>query len=107
MTALADHFDAQAQRLDQSDPPSRTAKPSSARDPKMNRIVHLNLDEGVVEIRCMSEDVEVCVIERLPTGGVRLVCMNDEGAALIRRKLKDYVIDARVKRERQPPNSQR
>jgi hypothetical protein len=40
----------------------------------VSRVVHLNLDEGVVVIRCMSENVGVSAIERLSSGGVRLVC---------------------------------
>lgn len=69
----------------------------------MSRVVHLNLDEGVVVIRCMSENVGVSAIERLSSGGVRLVCMSAEGAARIRRKLKGYVIDGDVTRERHRP----
>lgn len=65
----------------------------------MSRIVHLSLEEGVVLIRCTSERVGVSAIERLPGGGVRLVCMSGEGANLIRRKLKRYVIDGEVTRE--------
>lgn len=59
----------------------------------MSHVVNLTLDEGVVVIRCLSENVAISEIERLPQGGVRLVCMCDEGAELIRRKLKRYVID--------------
>jgi hypothetical protein len=69
----------------------------------VSRVVHLNLDEGVVVIRCMSENVGVSAIERLPSGGVRLVCMSAEGASRIRRKLKGYVIDTDVTRERHRP----
>ena len=58
----------------------------------MSRVVQLTLDEGVVVIRCLSEKVGISAIERLPQGGVRLVCMSSEGAARIRRKLKSYVI---------------
>jgi len=39
----------------------------------VSRVVHLNLDEGVVVIRCMSENVGISAIERLSSGGVRLV----------------------------------
>ena len=60
----------------------------------MSRVVHLNLDEGVVVIRCMSENVGVSVIEQLSSGGVRLVCMSSNGAAVIRRKLKSNLIKA-------------
>ena len=71
----------------------------------VSRVVHLNLDEGVVVIRCMSENVGVSAIERLPSGGVRLVCMSNAGAAVIRRKLKGYVIAGDVTRERHRPAS--
>jgi hypothetical protein len=69
----------------------------------MSRVVHLNLDEGVVVIRCMSENVGVSAIERLTSGGVRLVCTSSEGAARVRRKLKSYVIARPVTRERHRP----
>ena len=69
----------------------------------MNRVINLTLDEGVVVIRCLSEKVGISAIERLPRGGVRLVCMSGEGAELIRRKLKRYLINGDVTRERHRP----
>ena len=69
----------------------------------MNRVVNLSLDEGAVVIRCMSEKVGVSAIERLPGGGVRLVCTSSDGAERIRRKLKTYLIDGAVERERRRP----
>ncbi len=69
----------------------------------MSRVVHLSLDEGVVVIRCLSEKVGVSAIESLPGGGTRLVCMSGDGAALIRKKLKTYLIDDDVERERHRP----
>jgi len=69
----------------------------------VSRALHLDLDEGVVEIRCLSENVGVSAIERLPSGGVRLVCKSSEGALLIRKKLKKYLIDGDVTRERHRP----
>jgi hypothetical protein len=69
----------------------------------VSRVLHLDLDEGVVEIRCLSENVGVSAIERLPSGGVRLVCKSSEGALLIRKKLKKYLIDGDVTRERHRP----
>jgi hypothetical protein len=69
----------------------------------MNRVVHLSLDEGVVVIRCLSEKVGVSAIEALPGGGVRLVCKSGEGAELIRRKLKRYLLEDNVQRERLRP----
>lgn len=69
----------------------------------MTRVVHLDLDEGVVVIRCLSENVGVSAIERLPAGGVRLVCMSSAGAAKIRRKLKANLITEAVTRELRRP----
>lgn len=60
----------------------------------MSRVVHLSLDEGVVVIRCHSEDIGIESIEGLSEGGVRLVCVSDEGAALIRQQLDSYVLQA-------------
>jgi hypothetical protein len=53
----------------------------------------------------MSEKVGVSAIEGLPGGGVRLVCSSSEGAELIRRKLKRYVIDGDPARERFRPKT--
>ena len=69
----------------------------------MSRVVLLNLDEGVVTIRCASEQVGISVIEPLPDGGVRLVCMSSVGAALIRRKLKANLITGEVTRQLHRP----
>lgn len=69
----------------------------------MSRVVNLNLDEGVVVIRCMSENVGVSAIERLSSGGVRLVCMSSEGAERMRKKLKAYLIAGPVRREKHRP----
>jgi hypothetical protein len=69
----------------------------------MSRVINLTLDEGVVVIRCLSEKVGISAIERLPQGGVRLVCMSSEGAEIVRRKLKRYLINGDVTRERHRP----
>lgn len=69
----------------------------------MSRVVNLMLDEGMVVIRCLSENVGISAIESLPGGGVRLVCMSTDGAEHIRRKLSRYVMDCDAKRERHRP----
>lgn len=71
----------------------------------MSRVVNLSLDMGVVTIRCLSEEVGVSAIEALPSGGTRVVCMSGPGADLIRRKLKRYLIDGEVTRERYRPTT--
>jgi hypothetical protein len=69
----------------------------------VSRVINLTLDEGAVVIRCLSEKVGISAIEPLPGGGVRLVCMSGEGAAVMRRKLKRYVMDDEAKRARHRP----
>ena len=69
----------------------------------MSRVVNLTLDEGAVVTRCLSEKVGVSAIEALPGGGVRLVCKSSDGAALIRKKLKRYVMDDNARREPHRP----
>lgn len=71
----------------------------------MSRVLHLTMDEGAVISRCRSEKVGVSAIERLPHGGVRLVCMSSHGAALMRRKLKSQLITDTVTREPHRPAS--
>lgn len=69
----------------------------------MSRVVYLSMEEGAVVLRCRSEKVGVSAIERLPGGGVRLVCMSSSGADQIRRKLKSHVLKEGAIRERHRP----
>ena len=59
----------------------------------MSRTVCLDLEEGEVIASCLKQKVGVSAIERLPGGGVRLVCMSVEGAEQIRRILKGKLLD--------------
>jgi len=69
----------------------------------MSRVLFLTLDEGVVVARCLAEKVGISAIERLPAGGVRLVCMSSDGASLMRRKLKTHLHAEEATRERHRP----
>jgi hypothetical protein len=72
----------------------------------MSRTVFLNADEGKVVARCLQEKVGVSAIERLPAGGVRLVCMSSDGAARIRVAFKKQLLDEETTtRERHRPNT--
>lgn len=71
----------------------------------MSREVLLSLGEANVRAKCLQEDVSVSVIERLRDGGVRLVCMSSHGAAVIRRKLKENLIEGNVVRVRHRPKT--
>jgi hypothetical protein len=71
----------------------------------MSRVLFVNLDEGAVVTKCLAEKVGISAIERLPSGGVRLVCMSSDGAALMARKFKTYILSEDTARERHRPAS--
>ena len=51
-----------------------------------------NLTEADAREQCSTRSIGISAIETLPDGGVRLVCMSSEGAALLRRRLKSQII---------------
>lgn len=65
----------------------------------MSRAMFLNLTEAEAIARCAAEDVGISALEKLPGGGVRLVCMSNEGAATMSRKLKANLIADTSRRE--------
>jgi len=69
----------------------------------MSRVLFLSLDEGQVVARCLSEKVGISAIERLPGGGVRLVCKSGDDAVMMRRKLKPHLMDDTTTRARHRP----
>lgn len=71
----------------------------------MSRVLLLNLNEGQVVAKCLTEKVGISTIERLASGGVRLVCNSSDGAATMMRKLKNHLIDGEVVRERHRPTN--
>ena len=72
----------------------------------MSRTLYLNLEEGKVIACCLKEKVGISAIERLPAGGVRLVCMNSDGAQRIAAALKRHLLDeSDTVRERHRPST--
>ena len=71
----------------------------------MSRVLFVTLDEGQVVAKCLAEKVGISAIERLPAGGVRLVCMSSDGAATMTRKLKSHLIAGEVTRTVHRPAS--
>lgn len=67
------------------------------------RAMFLQLSAADVVARCEKENVGVSSIERIPSGGVRLVCMSVEGADRMRGKLKSQLIKGDVVREKHRP----
>ena len=71
----------------------------------MSREIYLSIPQDEVLAKCLAQKVGVSTIERLPQGGVRLVCMSGDGAELMRQKLKKQLIKGDVVRERQRPRT--
>jgi len=69
----------------------------------MSRVLFVRLDEGKVVARCLAEKVGISAIERLPGGGVRLVCKSGDGAAVMSRKFKTHLMGDDVPREKFRP----
>jgi hypothetical protein len=69
----------------------------------MSRVMFVKLDEGAVVAGCLAAKVGISAIERLPSGGVRLVCMSSDGAATMTRKLKRHLIAGDVQRQLHRP----
>ena len=69
----------------------------------MSRELFVDLPEGEVVAKCLSLKVGISTIERLPAGGVRLVCSSSEGAGQMGRKLKRHLLQGEVVRERHRP----
>ena len=71
----------------------------------MSRALFLSIDEGQVVARCLAEKVGISAIERLPGGGVRLVCKSGDDAVMMRRKLKQHLMGDDVTRQKLRPSS--
>lgn len=69
----------------------------------MSRALLIDLDEQKVVAKCLHEKVGISAIERLPGGGVRLVCNSSEGAGTMTRAFKGHLIEGEVVRERHRP----
>jgi len=69
----------------------------------VSRALNLRMTIAQVDRHCRENGVAISVLEALPDGGARLVCMSNYGAARIRTKLKGHIIDGEVRRERFRP----
>ena len=64
----------------------------------MSRVVNLSLSESAARDHCETRKIGVSALERLPDGGVRLVCMSGHGAEQVRRTLKAKLLKDPVRR---------
>lgn len=70
----------------------------------MSREILIAMNEGDVLAKCLAAKVGVSTIERIPAGGVRLVCMSSRGAEAMRKTFKAHLIHGTVVREKQRPD---
>jgi hypothetical protein len=70
----------------------------------MSRAMFVDLAEAKVIAMCRAENVGISAIEKLHSGGVRLVCMSSHGAFLMNEKFKGHIIadDVAVRERRRP-----
>ena len=66
--------------------------------------MYVKMEEGAVAAACAKEAVGISAMEKLPQGGVRLVCMSADGAETMRTKFKRHLINGEVTRERVRPS---
>ena len=62
------------------------------------------MSEDQVTAKCRAAKVGVSVIERIPAGGVRLVCMSGKGAETMRKTFKAHMLKGTVIREKLRPD---
>jgi hypothetical protein len=70
----------------------------------MSREILVAMGEAEVVAKCQAAKVGVSVIERIPAGGVRLVCMSSSGAETMRKAFKSRIIEGNVIREKLRPD---
>lgn len=71
----------------------------------MSRVLLFALTGDQVVAACAAENVSISTVERLQSGGVRLVCNSTDGAVRIAGKFKPHLIDGVVTRERRRPST--
>lgn len=71
----------------------------------MSREMFVKLDEKRVIADCAAAGLDISTIERIPSGGVRLVLSSTFGAHQMRQKYKSQLIEGTVTRERIRPRT--
>lgn len=70
----------------------------------MSRVLFLNMSETAAVDFCRTKSVGVSAIEKLTSGGIRLVCMSSDGAEKARSGLKSKLIKGDVTRAKTRPS---
>lgn len=71
----------------------------------MSRELYVSIDEFAVIASCHAADVGISALEKLPSGGTRLVCKSASGAEAMRVKLRSKLIKGSVQRYLKRPRT--
>lgn len=71
----------------------------------MSRAINLAMTEAEVIQHCADKSIAISVLEKLPDGGVRLVCKSSFDAVHVRSKLKARIMDDNVRRAPRRPTT--
>lgn len=64
----------------------------------MSRAVNVDATVEAVTKACATHNIGISTIEPLASGGTRVVAMNSDGAAALRRHLKSKILEGTVVR---------
>jgi hypothetical protein len=64
----------------------------------MSRAMNLTPSESEVKRICEDARIAITSIEKLLPSGTRVVCLNGDGAATLRNKMRGKIIEGTVKR---------
>lgn len=68
-------------------------------NPGPGRSINVSIDRAAVEALCTKHKTRISAIETLPGGGTRVVMMNGDDAAKMRRAFGTMVLTGTVQRE--------
>lgn len=71
----------------------------------MSRVLFVALGRDQIEAQCRAEGVGISALEDLPAGGMRLVCMSRDGAAVMNDRLRKKLIVGAVARTVHRPST--
>ena len=73
----------------------------------MSRVLFLNMSETAAVDYCKTKSVGVSAVEKLSSGGIRLVCMSSDGAETARTRPQVQADQGRSDPRQDPPDAAR
>lgn len=76
----------------------RTSSSALRDEAATSRALNLTVDEAEVRAQCTKHDLPISAIEELLSGGTRVVMMNGDDAATLRKVFKTKLLTGQVER---------